>query len=171
MVFRLSVESFSTLPTGNDGQIRQFSINTSTGALTSVNSFQTPSSGTSALLYGLTIHPTNEFLYEADPVNNALFGYDLGDGSFSGDIVYRNSDVSVTRPVLTAITPNGKFLYAPIANSIAEYSINLTPWVVERAKHFEWSVNLDWHCGSARHCNRGRSYWQLCLRDGPIERL
>jgi 6-phosphogluconolactonase len=120
---------------GGDGTISQFSIDTSTGALTNLGLYNTPASGggfpSSAEI--LAVHPTNEFLYLTDYLNQ-LVGLDIGDeGVFKGRIIAQNGEASLSHPFYFAITPNGAFLYATsiispsFTGAVAEYSINLTP--------------------------------------------
>lgn len=72
-----------------DGLISEYSINTATGALTSVGTFNSmvpfPED-----LWLMAVHPTNEFIYAADE-NDDVRGFDIGDGGFSGLIFARNS--------------------------------------------------------------------------------
>jgi len=109
-----------------DGTISEFSINTVTGALTSIGTFNSTAPAND--LFEMAVHPTNEFIYAADDANDVL-GFDIGDQSFSGLIFLRNSDTpAVNTPLAVAITPNGKFLYATnsLASKVSEYSVNLS---------------------------------------------
>lgn len=111
-----------------DGLISEYSVNTATGALTSVGTFNSmvpfPED-----LWLMAVHPTNEFIYAADE-NDDVRGFDIGDGGFSGLIFARNSIApAVNGPRAVAITPNGGFLYATNSGGtdalVSEYSINL----------------------------------------------
>jgi DNA-binding beta-propeller fold protein YncE len=115
---------FLYITNSDDGTISEFSINTVTGALTRIGSFNTMAA--SGDLDALAVHPTNEFIYDADGPTGVL-GFDLGDGGFSGLIFQQNSNVPPDEYDV-AITPNGQFLYATDNSSseVSEYSIDLT---------------------------------------------
>jgi 6-phosphogluconolactonase (cycloisomerase 2 family) len=124
---------------GGDGTISQYSIDTSTGVLTFLGLHNTPagSAGFPSSAEILAVHPTNEFLYVTDYLNQ-LVGFDIGDeGVFKGQIFAQNSEATISIPFYTAITPNGAFLYATSTNApsftgaVEEYSINLTPGAPE----------------------------------------
>jgi 6-phosphogluconolactonase (cycloisomerase 2 family) len=120
------VGEFLYVSNNADGLISEFSINTATGALTSVGTFNAFAAGD---LFLMAVHPTNEFLYAADQ-NNAVLGFDIGDGGFSGQIFFQNSKApAINGPRAVALAPNGGFVYATnsggIAAQVSEYSINL----------------------------------------------
>jgi len=107
-----------------DGTISEFSINTATGLLTNVGSFN--STAPAGDLFFMAVHPTNEFIYAADTANFVL-GFDIGDQGSSGMIFLRNSHAkAVSAPLDVAITPNGNFLYATSFPKVSEYSIDLS---------------------------------------------
>jgi len=115
----------------SDGTISEFSINTTTGALTNVGTFKTIANALAMnakvlLLQHLAIHPTNEFIYVADDGDNDVLGFDIGDGINSGLIFAQNSQASANEPFGIAISPNGGFLYAADsgASIVSEYSID-----------------------------------------------
>jgi hypothetical protein len=114
-----------------DGTISEFSINTTSGLLTRVTSYPAVNTGGLRDYFNLAVHPTNEFIYVADFFNGDLLGFDIGDGDFSGNIFTENSEVSLTVPTVTVITPNGANLYSlsipATGESVDEYSINLVP--------------------------------------------
>jgi hypothetical protein len=130
---------FLYVSNAGDGTISEYSINTATGALTSVGNFNANAISANAMLYGLAVHPTNEFIYAPDYTSNDVLGLDIGDAAYSGLILAEpNFDVPTGMgPMFVAITPNGKFLYSTnylyshfISSSgsgVSEYSINLTP--------------------------------------------
>ncbi len=68
----------------DDGRISEFSINTSTGALTNLASFVAGSTICCSSFLSLTMHPNNEFVYATDNSDNQILGFDIGD--FSGTI-------------------------------------------------------------------------------------
>jgi|HubBroStandDraft_1064217.scaffolds.fasta_scaffold106853_2 6-phosphogluconolactonase len=110
-----------------DGVISEYSINTTTGALTNVGPFNAlPGGG----LFLMAMHPTNEFIYAADQNDSDVLGFDIGDGSFSGLIFERNSDApAINAPRVEALTPHGGYLYATnsggTAAEVSEYVIDL----------------------------------------------
>jgi 6-phosphogluconolactonase len=105
-----------------DGTISEFSIDTATGLLTNVGSFN--STAPVDTLFSMAVHPTNEFIYAADTANFVL-GFDIGDQGASGMIFLRNSHVKdANSAVDVAIAPNGKFLYAASSPNVSEYSID-----------------------------------------------
>jgi hypothetical protein len=114
-----------------DGTISEFSINTTSGLLTNVGLYPAVQLPVPDEL-NLAIDPNNEFIYVASVSTDALVGFDIGDGNFSGRIFTQNSNVSGLRPTVTTITPNGASLYSlsyPVSGpaSLAEFSINLVP--------------------------------------------
>ena len=96
-----------------DGVISEYSINTTTGALTNVGPFNAlPGGG----LFLMAMHPTNEFIYAADQNDSDVLGFDTGDGSFSGLIFERNSDApAINAPRVEALTPHGGSYMRPTA--------------------------------------------------------
>jgi 6-phosphogluconolactonase (cycloisomerase 2 family) len=122
---------FLYVSNSGDGTISEFSINTTTGALTNIGTFKTMAYGSTfegELLEELVVHPTNEFIYVSDEADNDVLGFDIGDQSFSGLIFLQNSKVAVNQPFGLAITPNGGSLYATNSGAvdISEYSLDLT---------------------------------------------
>jgi DNA-binding beta-propeller fold protein YncE len=125
-----------------DGTVSQFSINTTTGALTYIGNFVTsastvPDTVPNRLVGGLVVHPTNEFIYVNDFPGDQILSLDIGDEIFSGAIFAQGSQERTSGdPLFKSITPNGQFLYATQepggsepGNEIlplSEYSINLT---------------------------------------------
>jgi DNA-binding beta-propeller fold protein YncE len=102
-----------------DGKISEFSINTATGLLTNIGTFNIPlniGEPDAVGAIGLVVHPTNEFIYAASDGVNGMLGFDIGDEGFSGTIFRQNSDVPSQLPAgyswNAAVTPNGEFLYA-----------------------------------------------------------
>jgi 6-phosphogluconolactonase (cycloisomerase 2 family) len=125
---------FLYVANGGNGRISEFSIDTATGALTNVATFKT---NTAFGLSSLSIHPTNEFIYTTDINGLRLFGYDIGDTTYDGQdyngrIFGGNTEIP-SDGSLTAITPDGKYLYATSFKQhlIEEYSINLVPGTPE----------------------------------------
>jgi 6-phosphogluconolactonase len=122
---------FLYVANAGDGTISEFSINTTTGALSNVGSYPTTSAAFGLL--SLTVHPTNEFIYATDANGDHLFGYDIGDQKvedqdYNGKIFMPNTDTPSTA-TNTAITDDGRFLYGTSSSdrSIQEFSINLVP--------------------------------------------
>jgi 6-phosphogluconolactonase (cycloisomerase 2 family) len=120
---------FLYISNNSDGSISEFSINTTTGALTRVGSFSSnPASG----MVGLAVHPSNEFIYGSGNFSLDVFGFNIGDQSvdgvnYDGLIFLQSTDiVSLSLPNVEAITPNGAFLYVTDtgSSSVSEYSIN-----------------------------------------------
>lgn len=116
----------------SDGIISDFSINTTTGALTAHQSYPATHPSQFGFL-SLAVHPTNEFIYMTDYQGGDILGFDIGDGVFSGSLFGQNTDTPLSLSIAPVITPNGAFLYAlsftpsVTAESLAEYSINLVP--------------------------------------------
>jgi 6-phosphogluconolactonase (cycloisomerase 2 family) len=118
---------FAYVANSHDGVISEFQINTATGALTFLNSVSPPV--TPAAIIGMAVHPSNEFLYLGDYASGA-YGFDIGDGSFSGLIFGRNSFIpAATGQFQVAIDPSSQAC-AYVTNvisgpAISRYSINL----------------------------------------------
>ncbi len=119
---------FVYVSNSQDGLVSEFEINTATGALTFTGAV--PTSPNPGLVLGLVVHPTNEFLYIADEAAD-VYGWDIGDGGFSGRLFARNSAIpAINGPAEGAIDPAlQKCLYVTnsggIAQAISRYSIDL----------------------------------------------
>jgi len=123
---------FVYVANAHDGIISEFQIDIATGALTFLNSVSPPV--TSAAILGMAVHPTNEFLYLGDYASGT-YGFDIGEGSFSGQIFARNSFIAAsTGQFLMAIDPSsqacGYVTNAQSGPAISRYSINLSNGVL-----------------------------------------
>jgi DNA-binding beta-propeller fold protein YncE len=74
---------FAYVANAGDGTISVFSIDTTTGALTFI---QSVSVKPGFQVFGLAMHWFNEFLYSTIDDANEVEEFDIGDGSFSGQI-------------------------------------------------------------------------------------
>jgi 6-phosphogluconolactonase len=106
----------------NSSQVFQFSINQSTGALTSTGS--AVNTGTNAR--NLTTHPSGKFLYTINTGADTIGGYTINQSTGALTIIANTSVDFNSQPNNLAIDPTGRFLYTTNTNldDISQFSIN-----------------------------------------------
>ncbi|MGO9061090.1 MAG: lactonase family protein [Candidatus Binataceae bacterium] len=101
---------FAYVANAGDGTISVFSINTSTGALTLIQSVP---AAPGFQVFGLALHWSNEFLYTTIDDANQVESFDIGDGSYSGQIfTHTGPFAAVNGPRAVTLNPKGTYLYA-----------------------------------------------------------
>jgi 6-phosphogluconolactonase (cycloisomerase 2 family) len=106
--------------------ISVFSIDTTTGALTFI---QLVSVKPGYRVFGLALHWSNEFLFASIDDASEVEEFDIGDGSFSGQIFAHNGPYSaVNGPRAVAINPKGTYLFATnnggSAQVVSQYAVD-----------------------------------------------
>jgi len=109
-----------------DGSISVFSINTTTGALTLIENVSVMPG---FRVFGLAMHWSNEFLYATIDDASEVEEFDIGDGSYSGQIFLHNGPYPADNgPRALALNPAGTYLYATnnggIAQDVSQYTVN-----------------------------------------------
>jgi 6-phosphogluconolactonase len=115
-----------------DGTISVFSINTTTGALTFI---QSVAAAPTFQVFGLALHWSNEFLYATIDDQSDILSFDIGDGSFSGQIFGHNGPYpAVNGPRAVALNPDGTYLYATnnggTAQVVSQYTVDQSTGVL-----------------------------------------
>jgi 6-phosphogluconolactonase len=115
-----------------DGSISVFSINTTTGALTFI---QNVSVMPGYRVFGLALHWSNEFLYSTIDDATEVEEFDIGDGSYSGQIFLHNGPYPADNgPRAVALNPKGTFVFATnnggIAQTVSQYTVNQSTGVL-----------------------------------------
>jgi 6-phosphogluconolactonase (cycloisomerase 2 family) len=117
---------FAYVANAGDGTISVFSIDTTTGALTFI---QSVSVKPGFQVFGLAMHWFNEFLYSTIDDANEVEEFDIGDGSFSGQIFAHNGPYpAVNGPRSVALDPLGQYVYATNyggpAQVVSQYTVD-----------------------------------------------
>lgn len=117
---------FAYVANVGDGTISVFSINTSTGALTLV---QSEAAAPGFQVFGLALHWSNEFLYTTIDDANEVESFDIGDGSYSGQIfTHTGPFAAINGPRAVTLNPMGTYLYATdyggIAQVVSQYTVD-----------------------------------------------
>ncbi len=101
---------FAYVANAGDGTISVFSIDATSGALTFI---QSVTAAPGFRVFGLALHWSWEFLYATIDDANQVEGFDIGDGSFSGQIFDHSGPfAAVNGPRAVALNPAGSYLYA-----------------------------------------------------------
>ena len=106
--------------------ISVFSIDTTTGALTFI---QSVSVKPGYRVFGLALHWSNEFLFATIDDASEVEEFDIGDGSFSGQIFAHNGPyAAVNGPRAVAVNPKGTYLFATnnggSAQVVSQYTVD-----------------------------------------------
>jgi 6-phosphogluconolactonase (cycloisomerase 2 family) len=117
---------FAYVANAGDGSISVFSIDTTSGALTLI---EPVSVKPGFRVFGLALHPSNEFLYATIDDANQVESFDIGDGSFSGQIFAHNGPFpAVNGPRAVALAKQGQYLFATndggIAQVVSQYTVD-----------------------------------------------
>ena len=117
---------FAYVANAGDGTISVFSINVTTGALTFI---QSVSVKPGFRVFGLAMHWSNEFLFASIDDASEVEEFDIGDGSFSGQIFAHNGPYPAANgPRAVAINPKGTYLFATnnggIAEVVSQYTVD-----------------------------------------------
>lgn len=101
---------FAYVANAGDGTISVFSIDTTSGALTLIQSVP---AAPKFRVFGLALHWSWEFLYATIDDANQVEGFDIGDGGFSGQIFAHSGPfAALNGPRAVTLDPTGSYLYA-----------------------------------------------------------
>ena len=118
-----SVVEYAYVTNENVNNISGFSINATTGALTSVSGspFAT---GTSPI--GIAVDPAGKFVYAANANSKNVSGYSINTSTGALTQVPGSPFAAGSHPVAAAVDPKGLFAYVPnVADStVSAYTIN-----------------------------------------------
>jgi len=117
---------FAYVANAGDGTISVFSIDSTTGALTLVQSVP---AAPGFRVFGLALHWSNEFLYTTIDDESEVESFDIGDGSYSGQIITHTGPfAAVNGPRAVTLNPKGTYLYATnyggIAQVVSQYTVD-----------------------------------------------
>ncbi len=123
---------FAYVANAGDGSISVFSIDTSTGLLTLIQSVPVKPG---FRVFGLAMHWSNEFLYSTIDDASEVEEFDIGDGSYSGQIFLHNGPYPAANgPRAVALDPSGKYLFATnyggIAQVVSQYKVDQSSGVL-----------------------------------------
>jgi 6-phosphogluconolactonase len=115
-----------------DGSISVFSIDTKTGALTLIEHVSVMPG---YRVFGLALHWSNEFLYSTIDDASEVEEFDIGDGSYSGQIFAHNGPYPADNgPRAVALNPKGTYLFATnyggIAQDVSQYTVDQSTGVL-----------------------------------------
>jgi len=115
-------------PLGSTGSVSTYTINTTTGALTSIRLI---AAGTDPV--SVTVDPTSKFVYVANWGSNNVSMYSIN--ASSGDLTSIGTMAAGTSPASVAVSPTGKFAYVANngSNDVSMYTINGTTGVLSPA--------------------------------------
>jgi 6-phosphogluconolactonase (cycloisomerase 2 family) len=123
---------FAYVANYSDSTISAFSIDITSGALTLIQSVPVDPTFT---IFGLALHWSNEFLYATIDEANQVEGFDIGDGTFSGQIFDHTGPFpAVNGPRAVTLNPKGTFLYATnyggVAQEVSQYTVDQSSGVL-----------------------------------------
>lgn len=109
-----------------DGSVSVFSIDTTTGALSLIQSVPV---APGFRVFGLAFHWSNEFLYATIDDESEIEGLDVGDGTYSGQIFAHTGPFAAANgPRALVLNPNGTYLYATnyagTAQVVSQYTVD-----------------------------------------------
>jgi YVTN family beta-propeller protein len=106
---------------GNPGSVYQYSINQSTGALTSIGSINSGNTPT-----GIVVDPTGRFVYVGnDAASGVVYGFSINQST--GALISGIGTVSAgSYPAYVSVDPTGRYVYAANTNSntVSQFAIN-----------------------------------------------
>ncbi len=123
---------YAYVANAGDGSISVFSIDTTTGALTLIQNVPVMPG---YRVFGLALHWSNEFLYSTIDDASEVEEFDIGDGSYSGQIFLHNGPYPADNgPRAVALNPKGTYLFATnyggIAQTVSQYTVNQSTGVL-----------------------------------------